>query len=144
MVFERLGRAGLKLNSKKCNLFQKRVLFLGHEISEQGVGISPEKIEAVKNWPIPRTAKEAKSFISLASYYRSYVYQFATIAKPLHQLAEKDRDFEWNEECEQAFQTIKKALCSAPILAFPTVHSWSITGRCCWCSPWYNLRLCLM
>ena len=120
MVFERLRRAGLKLNCKKCNLFQKRVLFLGHEISEQGVGTSPEKIEAVKNWPTPRTAKEAKSFISLASYYRSYVYQFATIAKPLHQLAEKDRDFEWDDECEQAFQAIKEALCSAPILAFPT------------------------
>ena len=66
MVFERLCRAGLKLNSKKCNLFQKRVLFLGHEISEQGVGTSPEKIEAVKNWPTPRTAKEAKSFFAPA------------------------------------------------------------------------------
>ena len=84
------------------------------------MGTSSEKIETVKNWPTPKTAKEAKSFISLARYYLSYVNQFATIAKPLHQLAENDRDFEWDEECEQAFQTIKEALCSAPILAFPT------------------------
>ena len=120
LVFEQLRRANLKLNPKKCHLFQKEVTFLGHTISERGVGTSPDKIEAVKNWPTPRTAKEAKSFISLASYYRSYVHQFATIAKPIHQFAEKDRDFDWNEECEVAFQAIKNTLCSAPILAFRT------------------------
>ena len=56
LVFERLRRANLKLNAKKCHLFQKEVTFLGHTISERGVGTSPDKIEAVKNWPIPRTA----------------------------------------------------------------------------------------
>ena len=94
--------------------------FLGHTISENGVGTSPDKIDSIKNWPTPTTAKQAKSFISLASYYRSYVRQFATIAKPIHQLAEKERPFKWTTECELAFQTIKEALCSAPLLAFPT------------------------
>ena len=55
-----------------------------------------------------------------ASYYRSYVYQFATIAKPIHQLAEKERDFEWNEECKRSIRLIKEALCSDLVLAFPT------------------------
>ena len=119
-VLERLRRANLKLNPKKYHLFQKEVIFFGHMISETGVGSSPDKIEAVKNWPTPRNAKEAKSFISFESYCRSYVYQFATVSKPIHQLAEKDRDFEWNKVCEVAFQAIKNTLCSAPILAFPT------------------------
>ena len=120
LVFERLRKAGLKLNPSKCHLFQRQVTFLGHTISEFGIGTSPSKIETIKNWPTPRTAKQAKSFISLASYYRSYVYQFATIAKPIHQLAEKERHFEWTAECERSFQKIKEALCSAPLLAFPT------------------------
>ena len=60
LVFERLRRANLKLNPKKCHLFQKEVTFLGHTISERSVGTSPDKIEAVKNWPTPRTSKEAK------------------------------------------------------------------------------------
>ena len=111
LVFERLRRANLKLNSKKYHLFQKDVIFLGHTISEIGVGTSPGKTEAVKNWPTPRTAKEAKSFISLASYFRSYVHQFATTAKPIHQLAEKDRNFMWNEVCEVAFQAVKNTWC---------------------------------
>ena len=120
LVFGRLRQANLKLNPKKCCLFQREVTFLGHTISEHGVGTLPDKIDKVKNWPTPQTAKEARSFISLASYYRSYVYQFASIAKPIHQLAEKERDFEWNEECEKSFKVIKEALCSAPILTFPT------------------------
>ena len=105
----------MKLNPKKCHLFQKEIIFLGHTISERAVDTSPDKIKAVKNWPTPRTAKE-----DLTSYYRSYVHQFATIAKPIQQLAEKDRDFAWKKECEVAFQAIKNALCSAPILAFPS------------------------
>ena len=120
LVFERLRKANLKLNPKKCHLFQTQVTFLGHSISQNGIGTLPSKIESIKNWPTPRNAKEARSFISLASYYRSYVYQFATIAKPIHQLAEKERNFQWTAECEKSFLTIKEALCSAPILAFPT------------------------
>ena len=120
LVFERLRQANLKLNPKKCQLFQREVTFLGHTINEFGIGTSPSQIETIKNWPTPRTAKQAKSFISLASYYRSYVHQFATIAKPIHQLAEKERNFEWTDACERSFQTIKEALCSAPLLAFPT------------------------
>ena len=117
----------MKLNQKKCHLFQKEVTFLGHTISEIGIGTSPNKIETIKNWPTPRTTKQTKSFISLASYYRSYVYQFATIAKPIHQLAENERDFNWTEDCEQSFQMIKEALCSAPLLLFPPkqIHSLS-------------------
>ena len=75
------------------SFIQKEVTLLGHTINENGVGTSPDKIQAVKTWPTPKTAKEAKRFISFASYYRSYVYQFAIIAKPIHQLAERNKNF---------------------------------------------------
>lgn len=120
IVFKRLTEANLKLNPKKCVLFQKQVIFLGHVINENGVGTDPQKIDKIRSWPTPRNAKEARSFISLASYYRTYIYQFATIAKPLHELSEKSRQFIWSTECEQSFQAIKKALTNAPILSFPT------------------------
>lgn len=115
LVFQRLRKANLKLNPKKCHLFKKEVTFLGHILSEYRAGTSPDKTDAMKNWPTPKTAKQAKSFISLTSYYRSYVYEFATIAKPIYQLAEKERYFKWTEACEQAFQTIKEAKLGAPL-----------------------------
>jgi hypothetical protein len=89
IIFERLRQANLKLNPKKCYLLQKQVSFLGHLITESGVGTLPEKIQTINEWPVPRNAKQTKSFVSLCSYYRSYVHRFADIAKPLHQMAEK-------------------------------------------------------
>lgn len=119
-VFKRLKSANLKLNAKKCILFQTQVTFLGHTISEEGVGTSPDKVKTVQDWPTPKNAKEARSFISLASYYRAYVYRFAQLAKPIHELAENGRKFIWTEACEESFRKIKEALTTAPILSFPT------------------------
>ena len=68
-VFERLARAGLKLKPKKCFLFQKRVSYLGHVVTEEGIAADPEKVEQVRTWPIPENSTEVKSFLGLASYY---------------------------------------------------------------------------
>jgi hypothetical protein len=65
-VFTKLEESGMK--PKKCNLFQKEVEFLGHLVTEDGIGTAPEKIEAVKNWPIPSSLTEVKSFLGLATY----------------------------------------------------------------------------
>ena len=118
-VFTRLKEANLKLYPSKCSLMKKKVSFLGHVISEQGVSTDPKKIKDVEEWPVPRNVKEVRSFLGLSSYYRKFVNQFSTIAKPLHRLTEKSVVFHWTPECEQSFRTLKTALCSAPILAFP-------------------------
>ena len=120
IIFERLRQANLKLNPKKCYLLQKQVSFLGHLITESGVGTLPEKIQTINEWPVPRNAKQTKSFVSLCSYYRSYVHRFADIAKPLHQMAEKNVKFKWTAECQSSFDMLKQALTKVPILAFPT------------------------
>lgn len=119
MVFQRLRKAGLKLKAKKCHLFRESVLYLGHVVSREGVSTDPEKIRAVKEWPTPTSVKDVQSFLGLASYYRRFIEGFANIARPLHQLTEKAHTFVWTEECEDAFQELKKRLYQSPILAYP-------------------------
>lgn len=118
-VLRRFRNAGLKLQPKKCHFFQKQVEYLGHVISHEGIATSPKKTEAVTAWPTPRTLKQVRSFLGFCSYYRRYVKNFATIAKPLYHLTEKKVKFVWSTECENAFIKLKEVLTTPPILAFP-------------------------
>ena len=118
-VFLRLREAKLKLKPSKCIFFQKSVKFLGHVVSEDGVHTDPEKVKAVKEWPIPTSVKEVKSFIGLASYHRRFVKGFADIARPLHKLDDAGTKFSWTEECQKSFDQLKLALTTSPILAYP-------------------------
>ena len=118
-VFERIREAGLKLRLSKCNFCQKSVTFLGHIVSPQGVATDPSKTSKVANWPTPTTQQEVQQFLGLAGYYRRFIENFATIAKPLHRLSEKTCPFVWNEECQTAFETLRRQLVTCPVLAFP-------------------------
>ena len=119
-VFERLARAGLKLKPKKCFLFQKRVSYLGHVVTEEGIAADPEKVEQVRTWPTPENSTEVKSFLGLASYYRRFIPDFSTIAKPLYKLTEAKAEFAWTEQCQLAFDSLKGLLTSDRVLAYPT------------------------
>ena len=118
-VFERLQLANLKLQPSKCVFFQKEVKFLGHIVSEKGVAADPEKTNKVASWPVPSSKLEVQRFLGLANYYRRFIRDFASIAKPLHRLTEKTADFRWSQECQAAFERLRRCLVSAPILAFP-------------------------
>ena len=118
-VLSRLEKAGLRLKPSKCELFQKEVPFLGHVVGENGVRPDPKKIEVVRNWPVPETLQELRSFLGFASYYRKYVKNFAEIAAPLHALMTPKVTFHWTRECQHAFETLIKALTTAPILTLP-------------------------
>ena len=119
-ILSRIGQAGMKLKPSKCRLFQKRVHYLGHVVTEDGVMTDPEKIETVREWPVPTTQTEVRSFLGTASYYRRFVQNFGTIARPLHRLTEKNRPFLWTTECQVAFETLRKKLVEAPVLAYPS------------------------
>jgi len=83
-VFSRLRDANLKLNATKCYLFQIRVDFLGHVLSERGIEVQKEKVAVVRNWPLPRNLSELRSYLGLCSYYRRFVKGFADVAAPLY------------------------------------------------------------
>ena len=119
LVLERLKEANLKASVKKCHFMKEKVKFLGHIVSEAGVEPDPEKVEMVKNWPVPKTVKEVRGFIGLASYYRKHCMGFAQIAKPLHDLTSKNAKFVWTEKCQKAFEKLRDLLISSPILSYP-------------------------
>lgn len=94
--------------------------FLGHIVSHDGIRCNPEKISAVCDWPTPTSVTEIRSFI--ASYYRRFIEIFSNEAYPLTRLTQKDRKFEWSEDCEKAFNSLKHLLTTAPILSYPSTN----------------------
>ena len=118
-IFGRFRQANLKLKVSKCKFFQESVEFLGHVVSEEGISCDPKKLEAVTEWPVPTCVKEVRSFLGFASYYRSFVLGFSHIAAPLHELTKKGVKFQWNSQCQDAFDKLKERLVSSPVLAYP-------------------------
>ncbi|GJT72542.1 putative reverse transcriptase domain-containing protein [Tanacetum coccineum] len=119
LILELLEKEKLFGKFSKCEFWLQEVHFLGHVVNSEGIHVDPSKIEAVKNWKPPKTPTEIRSFLGLAGYYRRFIINFLKIAKPLTLLTQKNKKFEWGDEQEIAFQTLKDMLCDAPILALP-------------------------
>ena len=119
VVFSRLHEANLKLKPSKCTFASHTVDFLGFVVSSDGISPNPDKIEAIRSFPLPTSVKELHSFLGLSNYYRHFVKGFSQIASPLNRLTCKDVVFSWSPECQFAFQTLKDRLCSPPILIYP-------------------------
>ena len=120
LVIDRVTKAGLKLNPAKCKFIQREVEYLGHLVTPQGLKTSTRHIEAVERFPVPTTVSGVRQFLGLTSYYRRFVESFAKIASPLHALTKKNARFQWNEECQTAFDHLKQRLINAPVLAYPS------------------------
>ena len=118
-VFGRLREAGLKLKPRKCFLFQHEVRYLGHIVCQEGIKTDPDKVKVVNEWPTPQNVTDVKRFLGLCSYYRRFVKNFASVAKPLTRLTEKNVSFIWEKDEQESFDTLKKLLCSSPIIAYP-------------------------
>ena len=118
-VFERCRKFNLKLNANKSRLVQSKVTALGHEITEGSVQPSFDKIQAVREFEVPTTKKQVRSFVGLCSYYRKFIGGFARICQPLHELTKEATKFEWGEEHQRAFEALKSALISSPVLRPP-------------------------
>ncbi|PFX17748.1 Retrovirus-related Pol polyprotein from transposon 17.6 [Stylophora pistillata] len=101
----------------------KRVPYLGHAISAEGVSTDPAKIAAVQQWPVSSKVTDVRTFLGSASYYRRFIQNFAEIALPLHRLTAKTAEkFKWNADCDVAFRVLKQKLVAAPALAFPSFN----------------------
>ncbi|GKD94593.1 putative reverse transcriptase domain-containing protein [Tanacetum coccineum] len=101
----------------KCEFWLREVQFLGHVINRDGIHVDPSKIEAVKNWEASRNPSKVCSILGLARYYRRFIENFSKIAKSLTILTQKCKTFDWGEEQERAFQTLRDKLCNALVLA---------------------------
>ena len=116
LVLARLREAGLQVDIDKCAFGVSEVRYLGLIITTQGVQMDQEKLKAVTEWKTPACVKDVQAFLGFANFYRRFIQGFSLLAKPLTQLTKKDTKFEWSDKCEGAFQSLKLAFTTAPIL----------------------------
>ena len=121
-VFDRIREDGLKLKPTKCQFLQDQVQYLGHIVTREGIAADPSKTAVIKEWPVPTCTKEVQCFLGFAGYYRRFVHRFPELARPLHRLTEKNQPFKWSDECQAAFEHLKKYLLSPPILIYPQFY----------------------
>ena len=119
IVLNLLRREKLYAKFRKCEFWLDHVSFLGHVVSKEGISVDPEKVKAIIEWPAPKNVHEVRSFMGLASYYRKFGKNFASIARPITQLLCKDKKLEWTSECEAAILELKKRLTSTPVFGLP-------------------------
>ena len=113
-VIECHAQAGLKIHPEKSELFKKKVMYLGHEISEHGLALPGESIEIIKNWVRPTTSKDVRSFCGRAGYHREFIPGFAKLVAPLEEIRNIDkRIFNWTPQHQEAFESIKEAYTKA-------------------------------
>ena len=115
----RLQEVGLKLNPKKCEWYRSEVIYLGFQLSKDGIHTDPDKIKDLKQWEQPKNVHDVRSFLGFASYYRRFIHNFAKIATPLHHLLKDETQWDWDSNCVQAFKTLCARLITAPVLAYP-------------------------
>ena len=119
MVFDRFRESNLRMHPQKCHLGMEKIKFLGHYFDRNGISVDPEKIKIVKEFPTPRTVKQVRSFLGLANYYRRFIDKYSQITFPLRGLLRADVKFVWTPECQEAFEKLKTALTTAPVLVLP-------------------------
>lgn len=115
-VLDRLHAAGLQISLKKTEFHVTSTKFLGLVISRDGVSMDPEKVKAIVEWQTPSDARDVQSFLGFSNFYRRFVRDFSGLAAPLNNLTKKGVKFTWGESCQAAFDTLKSAFISAPIL----------------------------
>lgn len=118
-VLERCEETNLVLNWEKCHFMVKEGIVLGHKVSRDGLEVDKAKVEIIEKLPPPVSVKGIRSFLGHAGFYRRFIKDFSKVAKPLCNLLEKDRKFDFDEGCLKAFLELKQKLSSAPVIVAP-------------------------
>ncbi|GBG72360.1 hypothetical protein CBR_g11938, partial [Chara braunii] len=105
-----------KVNLDKCEFGRTKIMYLGHEISADGLRPEDAKVASIRDWPRPQTVTEVRSFLGMTGYYRPFVKNYSTIASSLTDLTRLDTPWEWTEECEASFKKLKYALTHYEVL----------------------------
>jgi len=107
---------GLTLKASKCEFHTKEIEYLGYVISPQGLRMDEEKIRMIKEWKEPTNIKGIQSFLGFANFYRRFIQDYSRITTPLTRLTRKEVDWEWGDEQQTGFATLKTAMVTEPIL----------------------------
>ena len=130
LVFDRIKTANLKLSPKKYEFFKRKVKFVGHIVSEEGIEIDPSKTDKVTNWPKPQTPEDVRRFLGFVGYYRRFIKNFSLVSRPLTDLmptpnkkhqkrkSKTKKTWTWENEQNQEFKTLKERLIASPILGY--------------------------
>ena len=103
LTLKLLRKHKLYVGLRKCDFYKYRIHYLGHIISDEGIYVDPEKIEAIMNWPTPRNVTDVISFMVLAGYYRRFIEGLSKVSHPITYFQKKGINFEWIPRCEECF-----------------------------------------
>ena len=118
-VFDILRSSRLYVKPSKCEFGSTELEFLGHIVGHGCMKMSPQKVSAIQEWPIPTNVTEIRSFLGLATYYRRFVRDFSSIAAPMYELTKDSIPFVWGMEQQKSFDTLKQCIISSPIIRLP-------------------------
>lgn len=118
-IFKRVRAAKLTLNREKCIFCRQELKYLGYVVSEEGLRVDPDKVQAIVDIPVPRNQKDVRQFVGTASWYRRFISNFSTRLYPLTSMLKKGKRFEWNSEAQESWDDIRSCLIKSPILSCP-------------------------
>ena len=119
LVLTKLREYGLYAKSEKCELDRTSIEFLGYMISPTGITMDERKVAAITDWPLPIQLKEVQLFLGFANFYSRFIDGFSSLVQPLIQLTRKDTPFLWTPATHNAFNALKVAFLSVPVLVHP-------------------------
>lgn len=121
-VLKRIEAAGLTLNKQKCEFGVNKIKFLGHMLSAKGVEIDPEKADTINKLRAPENKTELQRILGMVTYLAKFIPNLSEITHPLRKLLEKESEWVWTNHQSKAFDKIKNALSSPPVLRFYDVN----------------------
>ena len=118
-MLDKLREHKLYAKQSKCEFFKQTIDFLGYTLTPSGITMNSDKVKAIVDWPQLKNVKDVRSFLGLAGYYRRFVKDFSKIAAPMTELLKKEVAFKWTKTENDAFDALKNAITSAPVLINP-------------------------
>ena len=120
LVLDVLRKNQLHVKLSKCEFWRSEVKYLGHIVGSDGIRMDPKKVDAIRNWPVPKDMTELRSFVGLANYFRRFIAHFSSLAAPLTSMFSLSRLPEvWPSQAIQAFENLKKSLSTDVLLHYP-------------------------
>ncbi|CAI7903169.1 unnamed protein product [Closterium sp. NIES-54] len=125
-VFEIMRKNKFYVKLSKSDFARKKVQFLRHMVSAEGIHVDPRKIEAVKKWKVMENVKELQQFLGFANYYNRFVPEYVKIAAPLTDLLKKDTPYKWDTSHQQTMEQLQTALTTVPVLILPDLDKYYV------------------